>query len=153
MLGERVKNALNEKGLTTTEVANFIGISEGNLYKLFKKDSFDIAYLLKIATLTEYSINHFLENDNFKTEYSQKSESKKPVRTTDRPMQKSDYVNELSTLRVTNEVLLRNNESLLKDKERLWEMVDDYRKKIESNENPQVEIYKLYNPIVSERQA
>ena len=59
MLGERVKNELNAQGITPTVTANFIGISEGNLYKLFKKDSFEIAYLLKIAELTKTKFELF----------------------------------------------------------------------------------------------
>jgi hypothetical protein len=37
-------------------------------------------------------------------------------------------------LKKENEVLVKNNDSLLKDKERLWELVEDFRKKLESNE-------------------
>lgn len=132
MLGEQVKIELIKKGISTTEAANFIGISEGNLYKLFKKDSFEIAYLQKIATLTERSLNYFIEFDNLGLETNQKIEKQRVIKTKDRPMQKNEeYSDLIASLKRENEILIKNNDSLIrdkdsliKDKERLWTMVE-----------------------------
>ena len=71
------------------------------------------------------------------TENSQKGEKQRPVKTKDRPMQKGeDYYELVNSLKRENEILMRNNESLLKDKERLWNMVESNNPlgKLESNE-------------------
>ena len=62
-LGEKVKEAIQKAGYKTEDVADQIGISEGNLYKLYKKDSFEVKYLLGIAKLLELPLGYFLNDE------------------------------------------------------------------------------------------
>jgi transcriptional regulator with XRE-family HTH domain len=60
MLGQRLQAALKSAGISTADAATYIGISEANLYKLFKKDSFEVAYLRKSAALLKTSVAFLL---------------------------------------------------------------------------------------------
>jgi transcriptional regulator with XRE-family HTH domain len=60
MLGHRLQAALKSAGISTADAAAYIGISEANLYKLFKKDSFEVAYLRKSAELLKTSVASLL---------------------------------------------------------------------------------------------
>jgi transcriptional regulator with XRE-family HTH domain len=60
MLGQRLQAALKSAGISTADAAAYIGISEANLYKLFKKDSFEVAYLRKAAELLKTSVASLL---------------------------------------------------------------------------------------------
>jgi transcriptional regulator with XRE-family HTH domain len=60
MLGQTLQAALKSAGISAADAANHIGISEANLYKLFKKDSFEVAYLRKAATLLHTSVGALL---------------------------------------------------------------------------------------------
>lgn len=62
MLGQTLQNALKSAGISAADAAAHIGISEANLYKLFKKDSFEVAYLRKAAELLNLPISYFLED-------------------------------------------------------------------------------------------
>jgi transcriptional regulator with XRE-family HTH domain len=63
MLGQILQRALKDANISAPEAANFMGISEGNLYRLFKKDSFEVAYLQKAADLLKIPITHFFQED------------------------------------------------------------------------------------------
>ncbi len=63
MLGERIKDALKNAGITYAKAAAEMGISEGSLYNIFKKDSFEISYLLKISELVGLPASYFLEDN------------------------------------------------------------------------------------------
>ena len=43
------------------EVANHLGISASNLFKIIKKDSFEVSYLLKAAELFKLPLSYFIE--------------------------------------------------------------------------------------------
>ncbi|WP_147275648.1 helix-turn-helix transcriptional regulator [Adhaeribacter pallidiroseus] len=60
LLGQKVKNAINEAGLTTEDVAYKIDMSSNNLYRLYKKDSFEIKYLIKIAEIVKKPLSYFI---------------------------------------------------------------------------------------------
>ncbi|RZJ93848.1 MAG: XRE family transcriptional regulator [Hymenobacter sp.] len=62
MLGDRIKDALKNAGITYAKAASEMGISEGSLYNIFKKDSFEISYLLKISELVGLPPSYFLES-------------------------------------------------------------------------------------------
>ncbi|MGI4870667.1 MAG: helix-turn-helix domain-containing protein [Janthinobacterium lividum] len=62
MLGERLKQAIRGAGVSYAKAAIEIGVSEGNLYNLFKKESFDVAYLLKAAQFLKLPLSYFLED-------------------------------------------------------------------------------------------
>jgi len=64
MLGERLKQAIKNAGIPYAKAALEIGVSEGNLYHLFKKESFEIAYLLKASQFLNLPLSYFLEGAN-----------------------------------------------------------------------------------------
>jgi transcriptional regulator with XRE-family HTH domain len=61
MLGKKLQAALKSASISTVDAATYIGISEANLYKLFKKDSFEVAYLIKAATLLHLPVSYFFD--------------------------------------------------------------------------------------------
>jgi transcriptional regulator with XRE-family HTH domain len=61
MLGQRLQTALKSAGISAADAASYIGISEANLYKLFKKDTFEVAYLRKAAELLKISVASLLD--------------------------------------------------------------------------------------------
>ena len=61
MLGERLKQAIKNAGVSYAKAALEIGVSEGNLYHLFKKESFEIVYLLKASRFLNLPLSYFLE--------------------------------------------------------------------------------------------
>jgi transcriptional regulator with XRE-family HTH domain len=63
MLGEKLQQALKTANISVYDAANHIGISEANLYKLFKKDSFEVAYLRKAANLLGLPLSYFFDED------------------------------------------------------------------------------------------
>lgn len=60
MLGQILQKALKEAGITPADAASHIGVSETNLYRLFKKDSFEVSYLKKAAALLNLPLSYFL---------------------------------------------------------------------------------------------
>lgn len=63
MLGEKLKAALKNAGIPSAKAASALGISEGSLYNIFKKDSFEVSYLVKAAALVGLPVSYFLEED------------------------------------------------------------------------------------------
>ena len=63
MLGTKLQEAIKSAGVTVADAAAYIGVSEANLYKLYKKDSFEVAYLRKAAELLNLPIAYFLGID------------------------------------------------------------------------------------------
>jgi transcriptional regulator with XRE-family HTH domain len=61
MLGKKLQAALKSASVSTADAATYIGVSEANLYKLFKKDSFEVAYLIKAATLLHLPVSYFFD--------------------------------------------------------------------------------------------
>jgi transcriptional regulator with XRE-family HTH domain len=60
MLGQTLQKALKSAGISAADAAAYIGISEANLYKLFKKDSFEVAYLRKAAEMLGTTVSMLL---------------------------------------------------------------------------------------------
>ena len=54
-----LQKALKDANISTSDAADYMGISEGNLYRLFKKDSFEVAYLKKAADLLKLPVAYF----------------------------------------------------------------------------------------------
>lgn len=71
MLGEKLQQAIKNADYSMTDVAGQIGITESNLYKLFKKDSFEIAYLVKACEILNLPLSYFINLDNKDNENSQ----------------------------------------------------------------------------------
>lgn len=63
LLGQKLKNAISESEFTTDEVADFIGITPNNLYRLYKKESFEVKYLLKAAEKLNKPLGYFLNDE------------------------------------------------------------------------------------------
>lgn len=63
MLGQILQKALRDANLSASDAADYMGISEGNLYRLFKKDSFEVAYLKKAAELLKLPVSYFFEEN------------------------------------------------------------------------------------------
>jgi transcriptional regulator with XRE-family HTH domain len=59
MLGQILQKALKDANISAVDAADYMGISEGNLYRLFKKDSFEVAYLKKAADLLKLPVSYF----------------------------------------------------------------------------------------------
>lgn len=60
-LGQILQKALKDANVSPADAADYIGISEGNLYRLFKKDTFEVAYLKKVADLLKLPIAYFFQ--------------------------------------------------------------------------------------------
>ena len=61
MLGKKLQSALKSASISIADAATYIGVSEANLYKLFKKDSFEVAYLIKAAKLLSLPVSYFFD--------------------------------------------------------------------------------------------
>jgi transcriptional regulator with XRE-family HTH domain len=59
-LGQILQKALKDAGVAYADAAAYMGVSETNLYRLFKKDSFEVSYLKKAASLLNLPLSHFL---------------------------------------------------------------------------------------------
>lgn len=63
MLGEKLKQAVNQSRLTAEEAAKGLGVSVSNLYVLYKKDSFSLDYVRKASNMLGMPVSYFLENE------------------------------------------------------------------------------------------
>jgi transcriptional regulator with XRE-family HTH domain len=61
MLGQKLQTAIKEANIPMSEAASYMGVSETNLYRLFKKDSFEVSYLRKASELLKLPLSYFLE--------------------------------------------------------------------------------------------
>lgn len=61
-IGEKIRQAIVNSPYTVTEIAEKLGTSNQNLYKIFKKDSVDSKYLEGISKLLKLNISFFFEN-------------------------------------------------------------------------------------------
>lgn len=71
MLGNRVKKALKDAGIPFARAAAEMGISEGSLYNIFKKESFEVSYLLKAAEMLGVPPSFFLDDSEKSTPLTQ----------------------------------------------------------------------------------
>lgn len=74
MLGENLKKALSDARIPHQEAADRMGISKGNLYNLFKKDSFEVDYLRRASEITGLSISDFFDYESKNLDDSSKDE-------------------------------------------------------------------------------
>jgi len=63
LLGQKVKEAIEYSEFSTEDVAAYIGISHTNLYRIYKKDSFEVKYLIKIAEKLNLPLGYFLNDE------------------------------------------------------------------------------------------
>ncbi|WP_162054549.1 helix-turn-helix domain-containing protein [Pontibacter pamirensis] len=63
IVGERIKRAIEEAGLTQEQVAAHAEMSLANLYKIYKRDSIESRYLVKIANILHLPYSYFLDEE------------------------------------------------------------------------------------------
>lgn len=70
LIGKKIKEVINEKGLIISIIAEKLGISHSNLHHIFQRNTIDTQLLLRISLVLDY--NFF---DLYTEEFnSQKSE-------------------------------------------------------------------------------
>lgn len=67
ILGERLKQAIESSGFSNELIASKIGMSATNLYRLFKKETFEIKYLVQIAEFLQLPLSYFLNDETLQT--------------------------------------------------------------------------------------
>jgi DNA-binding Xre family transcriptional regulator len=81
MVGDKIKQLVdNQQVMNRHEVAEKMGISENNLYRLYKRESVETKYLLCLCDIFNVSINYFFNNESpviENTKVSTKISSKK----------------------------------------------------------------------------
>jgi DNA-binding Xre family transcriptional regulator len=97
MVGDKIKQLIdNQQVMNRHEVAEKMGISENNLYRLYKRESVETKYLLCLCDMFSISIDYFFNNESpviENTKIATKISSKKD----DSPM--------VEELKATNEFL------------------------------------------------
>lgn len=69
LLGQKIKKAIDKSGLDPNQVAAFINMSTANLYRIFKRDSVETKYLVKLGELLGVGPSFFLEDTGESSEY------------------------------------------------------------------------------------
>ncbi|MES2387527.1 MAG: helix-turn-helix transcriptional regulator [Bacteroidota bacterium] len=64
LLGEKIKKSIDKSGLDPNQVAAFINMSTANLYRIFKRDSVETKYLMKLGELLGVSPSFFLDSED-----------------------------------------------------------------------------------------
>ncbi|PSR53880.1 hypothetical protein AHMF7605_10305 [Adhaeribacter arboris] len=64
LLGLKIKKAIEDARTSPEQVAAHAEMSLTNLYKIYKRDSIDSKYLVKIAEATNKSVDFFLYDDD-----------------------------------------------------------------------------------------
>lgn len=60
LIGEKIKKAIEASNVTQEQVAAHAEMSIGNLYKIYKRDSVESRYLVKIAEILNLPVDYFL---------------------------------------------------------------------------------------------
>ncbi|PSR56738.1 hypothetical protein AHMF7605_26200 [Adhaeribacter arboris] len=60
MIGQTIKKAIEASSLSADQVAAHAEMSVANLYKIYKRDSVESRYLIKIAEALHLPVEHFL---------------------------------------------------------------------------------------------
>lgn len=60
MLGQKIKKAIEKSDISAEQVAAFAEMSLTNLYKIYKRDSVETRYLVKIAEVLQLPVQYFL---------------------------------------------------------------------------------------------
>jgi transcriptional regulator with XRE-family HTH domain len=64
MLGENLKSAVSRSKLTHQEFSDLMGISKGNLYNLFRKDTFEVKYVRKASEILGIPMSTILGHES-----------------------------------------------------------------------------------------
>jgi len=56
MIGENIKQLIHQKGITVDFLAENLGVSIQNIYKMFKRDSIESKHLIRISELLDIPI-------------------------------------------------------------------------------------------------
>lgn len=62
IFGEKLKEAVKRSGRSDEEIAAAAEMSLGNLYKVYKRDSIETRYLVKICNLLGVSMDYFFQD-------------------------------------------------------------------------------------------
>lgn len=129
-LESNIKRALRERGWSVRKLCKTIGMTEANMYRIFKKGSIKTETLQKIADALEFPMAYFLGEISFeearggeKKEEAKASDKEKAdakPRAKPRAKAKTDEANE------SNEVLhekIRSLEERLADKQQIIELL------------------------------
>lgn len=63
-IGHRIKLAIEERGMEPNRVAVAIQMSTANLYRIFKRDSVETKYLVRLCELLELPMSYFFDEDH-----------------------------------------------------------------------------------------
>jgi transcriptional regulator with XRE-family HTH domain len=63
MIGQRIKEFIENSGYSVNEIAEKAGVSGQNLYKIFQKDSIQTNLLVKLAAILDKPVTAFLVDD------------------------------------------------------------------------------------------
>ncbi len=69
LLGDKIKKAINDKGITVTEFSKKINKSRNYVYAIFEKDSIDTSLLADIAKALSVPITSFFDDVESKQTY------------------------------------------------------------------------------------
>jgi transcriptional regulator with XRE-family HTH domain len=62
-VGEKIKKAIERAGTDPIKVAANIDMSTANLYRIFKRDSVETKYLVKLSELLNVPLSYFYEEE------------------------------------------------------------------------------------------
>jgi hypothetical protein len=122
LIGEKIKKAIDRTSWDPVKVAGAINMSTANLYRIFKRDSVETKYLVRLSDLLHLPLSYFYEDnysiDNFVNEHGESVEN---MSTGERPLlyTKTELKSELEKAQFKIEML----EQRLKDKDEIIELL------------------------------
>jgi len=131
LIGEKIKKAIERTSLDPVKVAAAINMSTANLYRIFKRDSVETKYLLRLSSLLNIPLSYFYEDsqtiDNFVNQNGEIShnEGSSSERSSSTSHSKSDLKYELEKALFKIEMF----EQRLRDKDLIIELLKASRAK------------------------
>jgi hypothetical protein len=122
LVGEKIKKAIDRTGWDPVKVAGAINMSTANLYRIFKRDSVETKYLVRLSDLLHLPLSYFYEEgytiDNFVNEAG---ESVQNMSVGERPLlyTKAELKSELEKATFKIDML----EQRLRDKDEIIELL------------------------------
>lgn len=128
MIGKKIKDFVDDSGLSVQEVASKMGTSTSNLYVIFKKKHISTEYLELFSSILGIPISAFFENYNeIKPQVPEpKQQVEEEMTTVVENLQGALNVleQEVKELKRDKEELRRDKEDIRRDKERVFEMLE-----------------------------
>ena len=63
-LGQRIKHLIESAGITQSELADELGLLQGAISKIYKKQDFNVSILIKISNVLGLTIDEILQDEN-----------------------------------------------------------------------------------------